>query len=86
MVVLNSMSRFHLAMDALKYIPRLRPQVSDVVDMFNRKLSEHHTYIRQNLQDLPEIRNWRWTVDFTEPAGPPPPVQGNSYQQMFSDA
>jgi xylulose-5-phosphate/fructose-6-phosphate phosphoketolase len=86
MVVLNNMSRFHLAMDALKYIPRLRLQVSDVVDMFNRKLSEHHTYIRENLQDLPEIRNWRWTSDFTEPTGPPLPVQGNPDKQLFSDA
>lgn len=27
MVVLNKLSRFHLAMDALKYVPRLRAQV-----------------------------------------------------------
>jgi len=86
MVVLNKMSRFHLAMDALKYIARFRSQVSDVIDMFNRKLSEHHTYIRENLQDMPEIRNWRWTPDFTEPAEPPPPVKGGLHKQLFSDA
>ncbi len=38
MVVLNEMSRFHLAIDALKHVPRLRSQTADVVDMFNRKL------------------------------------------------
>jgi xylulose-5-phosphate/fructose-6-phosphate phosphoketolase len=86
MVVLNQMSRFHLAIDALKYIARLRSQVSDVIDMFNRKLSEHHTYIRENLQDMPEIRNWRWTPDFTEPNEPPLPVKGSPHKQLFSDA
>ena len=56
MVVLNKMSRFHLAIDVLKYVSRLRSQVSDVLDMFNRKLYEHHLYIRQHLEDIPEIR------------------------------
>ena len=67
MVVLNQMSRFHLAIDALKHVPRLRSQASDVIDMFNRKLYEHHEYIRQHLEDMPEIRNWHWTADFSEP-------------------
>ena len=58
MVVLNKMSRFHLAIDALKHVPRLRSQASDVIDMFNRKLYEHHAYIRQHFEDMPEIRNW----------------------------
>jgi xylulose-5-phosphate/fructose-6-phosphate phosphoketolase len=86
MVVLNEMSRFHLANDALKYISRFRSQVSDVIDMFNRKLSDHHTYIRENLQDMPEIRNWRWTPDFSEPTEPPPMVKGALHKQLFSDA
>jgi xylulose-5-phosphate/fructose-6-phosphate phosphoketolase len=86
MVVLNHLSRFHLAMDALKYVPRLRSQVSDVIDMFNRKLYEHHSYIRENLEDLPEIRNWRWTGDFTEPTEPPPLAKGHPAGQLFTDS
>jgi xylulose-5-phosphate/fructose-6-phosphate phosphoketolase len=86
MVVLNEMSRFHLAIDALKHISRFRSQVSHVIDMFNRKLSDHHTYIRENLQDMPEIRNWRWTPDFSEPTEPPPMVKGAGHKQLFSDA
>src|SRR6202790_4838978 len=31
MVVLNKMSRFHLAIDALKHVPRLRSQASDAI-------------------------------------------------------
>jgi xylulose-5-phosphate/fructose-6-phosphate phosphoketolase len=86
MVVLNKMSRFHLAMDALKYLTRERSQVSDVIDLFNRKLFEHHGYIREHLQDMPEVRNWRWTPDFTEPNEPPPLAKGHPRGQLFSDA
>jgi xylulose-5-phosphate/fructose-6-phosphate phosphoketolase len=86
MVVLNKMSRFHLAMDALKYLTRQRSQVSDVIDMFNRKLYEHHSYIREHLEDIPEVRNWRWTVDFSESAEPPPLAKGHPRGQLFSDA
>jgi len=86
MVVLNKMSRFHLAIDALKHVPRLRSQASDAIDMFNRKLYEHHEYIRQHFQDMPEIRNWRWTKDFSEPAAPPPLAKGQPRGQLFSDA
>jgi xylulose-5-phosphate/fructose-6-phosphate phosphoketolase len=86
MVVLNKMSRYHLAMDALKYVPRLRSEVSDVIDVFNRKLYEHHVYIREQLQDMPEIRNWHWTSDFSEPSGPPPLAKGHPRGQVFTDS
>jgi xylulose-5-phosphate/fructose-6-phosphate phosphoketolase len=86
MVVLNKMSRFHLAIDALKYVSRLRSQVSDVVDMFGRKLYEHHDYIRQHLEDMPEIRNWHWTADFSEPSTPPPLAKGHPRGSVFSDS
>jgi len=61
MVVLNKMSRYHLAIDALKYVGRLRSETADVIDAFNAKLEEHHSYIREHLHDMPEIENWRWT-------------------------
>jgi xylulose-5-phosphate/fructose-6-phosphate phosphoketolase len=86
MVVLNKMSRFHLAIDALKRIARLRSKSSDIIDMFSRKLFEHSSYIRQELQDMPEIRNWHWTSDFSEPAEPPALAKGHARGQLFSDA
>jgi xylulose-5-phosphate/fructose-6-phosphate phosphoketolase len=86
MVVLNKMSRFHLAIDALKHVPRLRSEASDAIDMFNRKLYEHHEYIRQHFQDMPEIRDWSWTKDFSEPSAPPPLAKGQPRGQLFSDA
>jgi len=66
MVVLNEMSRFHLAIDALKYATRLHLQATGTIDAFERALELHHSYIRANFEDLPQIRNWRWTTDFSE--------------------
>jgi xylulose-5-phosphate/fructose-6-phosphate phosphoketolase len=86
MVVLNKMSRFHLAIDALKHVPRLRSQASDAIDMFNRKLYEHHVYIRQHFQDMPEIRNWSWTKDFSEPTAPVPLAKGQPRAALFTDS
>jgi xylulose-5-phosphate/fructose-6-phosphate phosphoketolase len=86
MVVLNQMSRFHLAIDALKNVPRLRSVASDVIDRFNRKLYEHHDYIRQHLEDMPEIRNWHWTADFSEAVAPPPLAKGHPRPSVFTDS
>jgi len=86
MVVLNKMSRFHLAIDALKHVPRLRSQASDAIDMFNRKLYEHSVYIREHFQDLPEIRNWQWTKDFSETSAPAPLAKGQPRAQLFTDS
>jgi xylulose-5-phosphate/fructose-6-phosphate phosphoketolase len=86
MVVLNKMSRYHLAIDALKHVPRLRSQASDAIDMFNRKLYEHHAYIRQHFEDMPEIRNWYWTKDFSEPTAPAPLAKGHPRGATFTDS
>ena len=86
MVVLNKMSRFHLAIDALKHIGRLRSQASDAIDMFHRKLYERSVYIREHFQDMPEIRNWSWTKDFSEPTAPVPPAKGQPRAQLFTDS
>jgi xylulose-5-phosphate/fructose-6-phosphate phosphoketolase len=86
MVVLNGISRFDLAKLALRYVPRLRSETSDVIDMFDRKLYEHRSYIRQNFEDLPEITNWSWTPDFSDPAGPPPLAVGQPRAALFTDS
>jgi xylulose-5-phosphate/fructose-6-phosphate phosphoketolase len=58
MVVLNEASRYHLAIEA---ISRSGTKGADqVISGFNQKLWEHHQYIREHLQDMPEIRDWKW--------------------------
>lgn len=86
MVVLNEMSRFHLALDALKHIPRLRVQAANAVQLFGKKLNEHHAYIREHLEDMPEIRNWHWTADFSDSAAPSPLAKGHPQKAMFTDS
>ena len=86
MVVLNEMSRYHLALDALKHIPRLRVQAASVIQMFGKKLNEHHDYIREHLEDMPEIRNWQWTADFSDSAAPAPLAKGHPQKAMFTDS
>jgi xylulose-5-phosphate/fructose-6-phosphate phosphoketolase len=86
MVVLNEMSRYQLALDALKHIPRLRVQAADAINRFGWKLNEHHDYIRQNLEDMPEIRNWQWTADFSDATAPAPLAKGHPQKAMFTDS
>lgn len=86
MVVLNRLSRYHLAIDALSHVPRLRAQSLDAVHFFESQLRKHHTWIREHFEDMPEIRNWCWTADFSESQTPPPLAKGHSRGQTFTDA
>ena len=86
MVVLNEMSRYHLAIDALRNIPRLQEGGASIIDAFEAKLYEHHSYIREHLEDMPEIRNWHWTADFSEPTTPPPLAKGHPRAALFTDS
>jgi xylulose-5-phosphate/fructose-6-phosphate phosphoketolase len=61
MVVANQISRYHLAMEALRRVPRLRSQSAHLIDTFESKLAEHRLYIQEYLQDMPEIRDWTWS-------------------------
>jgi xylulose-5-phosphate/fructose-6-phosphate phosphoketolase len=86
MVVLNGMSRFHLALDALHYVPRLSAKAAAAVAHFHERLSAHPVYIREHLEDLPEITRWHWTPDFSEPTAPAPLAKGQPRAALFSDA
>ncbi|WP_311970374.1 phosphoketolase family protein [Pseudomonas baltica] len=86
MVVLNNMSRYRLAIDALSHVPRLRSSSLDAMSYFEDQLRRHHTYIREHFEDMPEIRNWHWTADFMQPQSPPPLAKGQARGQTFTDA
>ena len=57
MLVLNGMSRFQLAIEALRRCAR-----TDGIDHLEGKLEEHGRYILANGEDMPEIQHWRWSA------------------------
>ncbi len=63
MTVLNDLDRYHLALDVLARVDRLRNDSSAqaAAGFFRDKLAEHGAYIAANGQDMPEILNWRWS-------------------------
>ena len=61
MVVLNEMSRYHLAIEALRRSPRLRGRAPALIDACHGMIARATTYSQQHFEDLPEIQNWVWT-------------------------
>jgi xylulose-5-phosphate/fructose-6-phosphate phosphoketolase len=61
MVVMNDMDRFHLVMDVIDRVPGLASRAENVRQAMILKRAEHQRYIAIHGEDLPEIRNWRWT-------------------------
>jgi xylulose-5-phosphate/fructose-6-phosphate phosphoketolase len=61
MVVLNRMSRYHLALQALRRARRTPRGATRLTEHCQAVLERHHGYIREHLEDLPEVRDWIWT-------------------------
>ncbi len=61
MVVMNEVDRFHLAMDAIDRVPRLKDQAVYLKQALRNKLIDHKRYISQFGEDMPEIQNWKWS-------------------------
>lgn len=60
MVVLNDLDRFHLVMDVIARVPRLREIGAHVLQSMRDKLIDHKQYIVAHGDDMPEIRDWTW--------------------------
>ena len=60
MRVQNEMDRYHLVMDALKYLPQLGNTSSALIQKCKDTLVEHSNYIRDYGKDLDEVENWTW--------------------------
>jgi len=61
MVVRNGISRYHLATEALRRARRVPEAAEDVIAFCNAQLKRHPGYIREHLEDMPEVRDWRWS-------------------------
>jgi xylulose-5-phosphate/fructose-6-phosphate phosphoketolase len=60
MVVLNEMSRYHLATEALSRSARRPTGAAELEEHCRDMLELHHRYIRAHLEDMPEIADWVW--------------------------
>jgi xylulose-5-phosphate/fructose-6-phosphate phosphoketolase len=60
MVVLNEMSRYHLAIEALRYGSAIHPRAADMIPELQALIQDAVAYSQEHLQDAPEIRNWTW--------------------------
>ncbi len=65
MTVMNDLDRFHLAMDAIDRVPQTGDQGAELKLKLQQKLVAHKQYIEQFGEDMPEIRNWKWSIDAT---------------------
>ena len=60
MTVLNNMSRYHLAMEAVKRAGLNHEGGAEFIDFCKKKLAQHTAYICEYLDDMPEIKDWKW--------------------------
>ena len=62
MTVVNGLDRYHLSLDVIARVPRMRrtKPARELAARLKAKLVEHHDYICANGEDMPEIQQWRW--------------------------
>jgi xylulose-5-phosphate/fructose-6-phosphate phosphoketolase len=65
MAVRNDIDRFHLVKDVIDRVSCLGPRGAHLIQTIRDKLLDHQRYIRQHGEDLPEIRNWKWSAGKT---------------------
>ena len=61
MVVLNDLDRFHLVMDVIDRLPDLGSRAAYTTQFLRNKLLDHKEYIHKHGEDMPEIRDWKWS-------------------------
>jgi xylulose-5-phosphate/fructose-6-phosphate phosphoketolase len=61
MVVLNEVSRFHLAAEAIRRVPRLSERAPSLIADCDSRIEESVAYAHEHLEDQAEIRDWVWT-------------------------
>jgi xylulose-5-phosphate/fructose-6-phosphate phosphoketolase len=61
MTVLNELDRFHLVIDAVGRLPQTGARGIELQQRLREKLIEHRQYTTTHGQDMPEVRNWKWS-------------------------
>jgi xylulose-5-phosphate/fructose-6-phosphate phosphoketolase len=61
MAVMNDLDRFHLMADVIDRIPLRGSRADYAKQAIRDKRVEHKQYIAEHGEDMPEIRQWKWT-------------------------
>ena len=59
MRVQNKIDRYHLILDVLNYVPKLKKEI-ELKEYCETMLKKHHDYIRKNGREIKEVSNWKW--------------------------
>jgi xylulose-5-phosphate/fructose-6-phosphate phosphoketolase len=62
MTVLNRLDRFQLALDAIRRVPRLKALAATATQRFTEMMQRHKLYVCEYGEDMPEVRNWKWSL------------------------
>jgi xylulose-5-phosphate/fructose-6-phosphate phosphoketolase len=65
MCVLNDLDRFHLVEDVIDRLPQRGARAAYAKQAIQNALIEHREYITAHGDDMPEIRNWKWSGNGT---------------------
>ena len=61
MVVMNDLDRFGLVMDVVDRVVKLGARAGYIKQYMRDKRIEHREYIRKYGDDMPEVRDWKWS-------------------------
>jgi xylulose-5-phosphate/fructose-6-phosphate phosphoketolase len=62
MVVLNNLDRYQLALDAILRVSRFSDQAERARQRYWTTMERHKLYVSEHGEDMPEVRDWRWTA------------------------
>jgi xylulose-5-phosphate/fructose-6-phosphate phosphoketolase len=60
LAMLNETSRFHLVIDVIDRVPRLRTRAAHLKEEMKNAIIDHMRYAHEHGTDPPEITNWTW--------------------------
>ncbi|MBY0228266.1 MAG: phosphoketolase family protein, partial [Gemmataceae bacterium] len=61
MCVLNDLDRFRLVQDVIHWVPGLAGKAAKLRGLMDEKHAEHHRYVREHGDDMPEVARWSWS-------------------------
>ena len=62
MVVLNNIDRYQLALDAVRFSTRFADRLGQASERYWSVMEQHKLYVSEHGDDMPEVKNWRWTA------------------------